>query len=542
MFDHLIGRSLSIYKNKFLGVSISYAIVFLVLTIVCKLTLFQGSYSNDPHHWGLMMSNAIDMTKGLKPYKEIFLQYGILTPAIQALSLVVFGETLQSIILITAISYCIGLLGIFQLAFELTQSRRLALYSFLSIALLHEIVIYPWANYVAFPFLVYGLLFLVKHWKDGSGYNALTSGLLLSLAILCRENLFMPILSLAICVSILSLFRNRIGHFKKINYLQFWIGLAFPLLLFFLVLWAHKLLPYWYIDSILLPRAYIQRFMGNGIWDSLLQLFRFFDHGFKIRDVRLIFLALTIFTASWVCIAVCLNIGSLRSRWDCFFTALFSLLLLSASLHINEHFRLATGAAIGIPLVYLVGHRLKIADLVFIIFAAFASHSFIFHPGNNGYPSVDYMYTTVSSNKPSFFASQRWPLKTFTFYSNVEDDLKSIYQKNCNVSFYINNTQDVFLAILSPFTLYQIAPFGKNFDGGVTTQFDNLRDDFKIDEKIDSHRLVILTQKLKEASYKAPENYLIFSRYDFPESYFMPSGNELLIIAPKKCKTSTDSH
>lgn len=525
----------SIFSKLKLVVPIAcYLVIAIVLGIVIKLSLFQGSYNNDPHHWGLMLSNALDLTKGLAPYRDVFLQYGILTSLIQASALLLFGKTLQSIILITAVFYAIGLLGIYCLTLELTKSRKLALYSFLTCALLHEIVIYPWSNYVAYPFLVFGLLFLIK--SETYKWNSFISGFLLSLAILCREGLFMPVIALALVVSVLGLHRLGINKFLRINYVKFWLGLTAPIVVFFLILEIYSLLPYWYIDSILLPQAYMRRFIGNGVWDSAHQLIRYFEHGYKTQDIRLIFLSLSISTAIGVCIAVGLGIGKLRSRWDCFLVGIFSLLLISSSFHLNELFRLATGAALGIPLVYLVFQRYKLSDVIFFIFAVFAGSTFIFHPGNNWYPSIDHMYSAVTSNKLPVFVKQRWPQKTFDFYSNVYDDLNRIQAKNCAVDFYVNDTQDAFLATISPFKLYQIAPFGRNFDGDATTQFDGLRLDFDIQAKLAKKDLIILTQLKKGESFQIPEGYLISSHYDFPESYFMPSGNQLLIVIPKKCR------
>ena len=146
------------------------------------------------------------------------------------------------------------------------------------------------------------------------------------------------------------------------------------------------------------------------------------------------------------------------------------------------------------------------------------------------------MYAAVTSNKLPIFSKQRWPQKTFDFYSNIYDDLIKIKAKNCKVDFYINDTQDVFLTVLSPFKLYQIAPFGRNYDGDATTQFDGLRSDFDIHAKIDQHNLIILTQLKKGSSYEIPRGYSISARYDFPESYFMPTSNQLLIVIPKNCE------
>ena len=61
-------------------------IIFL-LFISCLIitgSIWQGAYNNDPIHWGLMLSNAKDLYEGQLPYKDIFIQYGILTTLIHS--------------------------------------------------------------------------------------------------------------------------------------------------------------------------------------------------------------------------------------------------------------------------------------------------------------------------------------------------------------------------------------------------------------------------------------------------------------------------
>ena len=46
--------------------------------------LWQGQYTNDGYHWGFVFSMALDILDGKLPYKEIFIQYGLVSTLIHA--------------------------------------------------------------------------------------------------------------------------------------------------------------------------------------------------------------------------------------------------------------------------------------------------------------------------------------------------------------------------------------------------------------------------------------------------------------------------
>ena len=122
-----------------------YTRPFLVATplLVVFFSLFQGAYDIDPHHWGLMLSNAKDLFEGHAPYKEIFIQYGILTTILQAAAFGI-GKNMLSIIVITSICYSIGILLIYAIALRALQNRTTALYVLILLVLFHPLAMYPW--------------------------------------------------------------------------------------------------------------------------------------------------------------------------------------------------------------------------------------------------------------------------------------------------------------------------------------------------------------------------------------------------------------
>src|SRR6476660_1196478 len=166
------------------------AVIVLAALFVVVLSVVQGAFTLDPHHWGLMTSNAVDIARGRVPYKEIFLGYGFLTAYLDYLFFAA-GKNVLSIIFGVSTLYSVGLVGVYFLTFHLVKKRRVALYAFLTSFFLHPLAIFPWPNYVAFPFITFGCLCIVK--GRGNWWIGLLGGALLGLAVLARENLFLAL-------------------------------------------------------------------------------------------------------------------------------------------------------------------------------------------------------------------------------------------------------------------------------------------------------------------------------------------------------------
>jgi hypothetical protein len=79
------------------------AVPDLLVVVVCIVSfvfsVIESKLNTDAHHWGLMYGNAIDLVRGSIPFKEIFIQYGILTTIIQGFSFPFYARGLNDIIL-----------------------------------------------------------------------------------------------------------------------------------------------------------------------------------------------------------------------------------------------------------------------------------------------------------------------------------------------------------------------------------------------------------------------------------------------------------
>ncbi len=160
-----------------------------VIVIACCImsmgfSIIESMLNTDAHHWGLMYANAADLNKGLIPYKEIFIQYGFLTTLIQGFSLKILGNTVVSVGIITGIFYAVSI----YLSYCLWQkilNRWLSSLSAVLMFLIHAYIIYPWANYLSYTFLLVSLLILIKSPERGSRY--FMAGLFLAFSFLARQ-------------------------------------------------------------------------------------------------------------------------------------------------------------------------------------------------------------------------------------------------------------------------------------------------------------------------------------------------------------------
>ena len=78
--------------NSFRSIFFKNLSLINLLTILIFFTysIIVIRYQYDGHHIGLIYSNSIDLLNGKLPYKEIFIQYGILTTIINSIILSIF--------------------------------------------------------------------------------------------------------------------------------------------------------------------------------------------------------------------------------------------------------------------------------------------------------------------------------------------------------------------------------------------------------------------------------------------------------------------
>jgi hypothetical protein len=472
------------------------AVIVLAALVVVVLSVVQSAYNLDPHHWGLMTSNAVDIARGRVPYKEIFIQYGFLTAFIEYLFFET-GKNIASIIFGVSLLYALGLVGIYFLTLHSAKRPQVALYAFLTAFLIHPLAIFPWPNYVAFPFITFGCLGVVKgrtDWRIG-----FLGGLLFGLAVLAREGLFLALAPALVAMIPIQLWCSP-GQSSAIQRLSPLAGFVLTLGLFAFYLWLGELTDYWWQTAIELPKLYTSIFFDQGpitaIWAFLKYLFQFS----LSEHARQTFFALIILSALAYWVQALVRWRNDPGDADLLFIALTTGLLLSSALHRNDIFRLATSITVGLGLVFIVADRLHVAGVLFAVSSlALVAGTFGGDNGDNFLLSRAQIEATTTSDRIGLFVGQHWSQDVFDYYDWYVDAMRVLQTRACGVRYLRNETRDAFLEALSPFIQYQLMPFGTGLLNVSLDVLDDwtrrLRPDYDLDERLAARDILVVVQK-----------------------------------------------
>lgn len=505
--------------------------------IVVLFSLWQGAYNIDPHHWGLMLSNAKDLFDGKAPYKEIFIQYGILTTILQAVAFGI-GKNMLSIIVITSFCYAIGILIVFAIALNVLKNKTTALYVLIILVLFHPLAMYPWSNYIAFPFFMYGVYVLSSQdeTKNLKKISVFLAGLSLGLSALAREGLA-PAAVLFIALSFVFDFLK--SQEKKKTFIQFVVcmaGFALPLGIFFAYLFVNGSIEYWVNLSIKLPAIYADQNFAHIKAFIFQALFKEIYIGYRHADVRWILTSLILLANIWVLALVLIGKGKVYVTLGMTKIALACMLLLTSSLHLAETFRIATGSIVGLITLFAFLQSSNARNRVKSFFIFFALWLFLTvaygNRGNYFFPSWNELTNAKLLTKPDVLYGQLWSSEAINYYQKIQDALEDLHKSECRIEYQINNTRDSLLQVISPMNQLQIAPFG------VEVQVASLRPDIdNVRASSEGLKAVILDSK-NQLDYQVapvPKGFALFAHLTIPKQYFMPNEHELLIYIPNAC-------
>ena len=523
-----------VFKSKKNKIIILNVLSIIAIFTVIMVSVWEGQYSNDAHHWGLMLSNAKDFYEGQIPYKDIFIQYGILTTIIHAFSYAFLGGNLIGLILITSLFYGAGLWILYILAAYVSKSYLLAFYILMTAVLIHPVVIYPWSNYMAFPFLMMGVFWAIKY--PIKNHYRFLSGLILGCAVLAREGLA-PAVFIFLCVSIaVDCYINKLNNTNTLKIVFYsLIGFLFPFIIFSLYLLMEDLFQYWYVLSWKLPKIYANTWFSHMSGIKILSpLFNTLVNGIFELKARIIIFSL-LFLTNFIVLFVCfcqLNKNSDSVKY--FKIAIYTLLLASSALHSAEIFRMSTGSIVGLIAVYTLLKKFKIDSIFFSIISIILLIGIVkYNEAGNSFIPVRLSSDELEKvNYPKYFKNQRWNKNVSEYYKKIDNDLRTILAANCNIKYHFNYTRDTFLQIISPFSKYQIAPFY------MPENVSALRPDIGHKEKMESEKSLIILQMVENIHrdlYKPPNDYFIYRKYFTPDLNFLPKEHTLLIMVPNDC-------
>jgi hypothetical protein len=178
------------------GWGLTYGVALLAIGAI-GLSVIEGLCNYDYHHPGLMLSPALDLKHGLKPFKDIVILYGYLSTYLQSLALYLLGENLLAIWTATGVFYAAALVLSYQI-FQQFLPRFLAFITTVFLFLLHPYVTFPWSNYYSYTFSLVALLCFSQslqssqtvpgRFRRSQASRAVMTGMAFSAAILCRSS------------------------------------------------------------------------------------------------------------------------------------------------------------------------------------------------------------------------------------------------------------------------------------------------------------------------------------------------------------------
>src|SRR3972149_4243681 len=169
---HLVGS-----KTVRIALIAPFACVFV-------MSALNSALGTDSHHWGLMLSNALDLSAGRIPYKDFVILHGYFTTLVQSVWGSLFGFSFLSFGILPAMVYCGLLYQVYRVKRHLNAPWVAAL--FLAVAfVLPPFPVYPWSDYYAGFFLSCAIALLFTH-DTGTRTRQIIAGILLGLAVWSR--------------------------------------------------------------------------------------------------------------------------------------------------------------------------------------------------------------------------------------------------------------------------------------------------------------------------------------------------------------------
>ncbi len=573
LFNHIIQSEWLWVPNwiwLFWGIMISlvtaiyFTNLFIFILALCsiQLSLIQSSYSYDPHHWGLMFSQALNILGGgaINPY------YGVLPQYLNAFGLFIFGQTLDVLGGYIGFFYALGLYFIYQL-WRIILPKKIAFGLVIVLFFLHSHIIYPWSNYQAFAFLVVGLYFYLKDYTlENRKIKLVLAGIFFSLSVLTRDLLWVGYFVAFAYLAIIGISRffifDLVSRYtfddliKKIVVPNFLLASGFlgPIILVII---------YFSINGELLSALefskrikiyHAKMFFGDTpvyqIPFALLSwLFANLDP--RVADPRKFIFSLSFFLNMGVVLSETVKSLTNKKRdsrqYPVFTIAVFSLTMHVASLHSAEVFRLATSTSIGFgsALYFLAGNiqfrsirlnlkplRLPLIGILYFV-GTFSSGFFFGGSSSNYYPVPTKPLPkslALNETKLPHFTEQRWRDPINQFYLSYYKTILNINKKTaCHLTHFFNPTGDGFLAVLSPVpSLYQVPWLHDTLAliSVVNPDYIRLKED-----GLKNHSLLLLSK----TAINPPEGYVLINtvKKDFIQRY--THFKDLLIYGPEEC-------
>jgi len=519
-------------------------LVIICCMMSCGLSIIESRLNFDSHHWGLMYANAADLNQGLIPYREIFIQYGFLTTLIQSWSLNIFGNTVVSVGIITGIFYAANI----YLSYCLWQkilNKWLSALSVLLMFLIQGYILYPWANYFSYTFLLISLLFLTASSDTKNRY--LMSGFFHGLSILARQSVFtlLPIYLYFIIRYIFNKQELQDQQVLRRNIVNFHLGLVGVIGIFLLYLLKESALNDWKLQSFKISEIYVNIFPIYKILRSFTEsiIFNSFINHF---DGRFLLYSLIFFNNIIICMIICLKIKNKKINLNqtdiiLFLFSSLSLFGYLQSIHLYEIFRLQSSSSLGIGLLILGIHKTlflfnrqkRVVFVIAIIYLFIYLSTTLFFNNSIYYP---WNQDLLLSNKINQFRSPEGIVmlegKLYSPNRRIyyESIAKILNNYSCELKYVVNLTIDSYIPLISPhYQRVQRSPF--YFPELLQTIYQDELE--KIDQLLTMETAILFTYEPEQipANYHVVLNIVL---QDVVSRTIQQSRNKVYIAVPRK--------
>ena len=509
--------------------------------------IWQGQYTDDGYHWGFIFSNALDLIEGKTPYKEIFLEYGILSTIINSIILLIFNKNILSLILITCVAYSLTILLIALIIQKCTNNKNYALLSSLVIFMIYPWAVSPWPNFISFFFTT---LFCYLYLFEKINYSIL-AGVSLAFAYLSFTtlyNLIIPIFFLFIIIFFI-IFKKYIElDFIKKNIL---ICLSFisVFLIFIFYLIFNDLLITW-INYQKIPFIFADKH-NIPIYGKVFDLLNFlFIKSFKnfIYEPQIIIFLFFFLANIFMIVKLFINFKKYNKFTKAnlnLFVINILIICLNIYAQLSDIDKLATSLLLGIIPLFILIDSFKNLDNKIIcnfIIISISTFSIFFAFGLENaendasrtayYKDLRNIEQKFKNDKIKYFSRQKWSKNswhTLNTFMSVQEKIMN----NCDINYGANLTTNTFYYALLKYEKIQLVPFFfKDLDGLFRNYFEpNLIKD--IQKKINSNNIIIISSENND-------KFLNLKGYAKPKKIDLNAYNEkinkyLYIYYPKKC-------
>ena len=522
-----------------------YLLIFPIISLIGGL--WQNQYIYDGYHWGFIFSNALDLIEGKIPYKEIFLEYGILQTILNSIILVLFNKNVYSLLAFTSIIYAASLYLVGKITHKITSNILYSVFSVFIIFILYPWPTAPWPNFFSFFFTILACSLYLSTKKKYHRFSGISFGC----AYLCFTtvyNLIIILFYLLIFIIIL-IYKNKIGkeQLKKFNLFSFYFiiilssFLVYLLITNSLIIWIkYQSFPFVFNDI-----------LGNTLYDLILNyLYNLTIYPIKnfILEPQFTIYSL-FFYANIILIILCLKNLILNKKIKYNFEILFiNLIIFSFNIYAQIYGieKLATSIALGtIPLTILISNfQTKdnhLISIFIILFICIYSVIFAYPLNNSKYGGLRYAHlkevydikNKIINKDSILFKGQKWTKNEWDTINKIKQVQNKI-NKKCKIKYGANLTSNAYFYSLINYEKIQIIPFY------FKTHADQLIKIFEpellinLQNQINNNNILILASENNDKLFNL-ENYQEIKKINMGK-YKNVTNKILYVYGPSKCK------